>query len=326
MSKQKIRILGTGAYLPARCVSEAELEKSLKLKTGWIEKHCGVKTRYYAEDEEASSMGAKAAASALDAAGLSLSDLDAVIGVSGVPQQAIPSMAALIHKKLGLQGQLAFDVNSTCLSFLTGFKIAANMITSGSLKHVLLVSADIASVGLNPEDPKTATLFGDGAAAVIVGPSESTSSNIRLSKFETWTEAQDACQFESGGSKLHLKDVEPKQKYFFMNGPKLFKVAVPKALKMAKEMLKEEKLSMDDLSLVIPHQASPGALHLFERKLRIPACKFLNIVQDFGNMIATSLPFSLHHAIKQNRLKRGDTCMMLGTSAGISIGGVIFEY
>ncbi|MCF7853058.1 MAG: hypothetical protein K9M07_07455 [Simkaniaceae bacterium] len=326
MSKKKITILGTGSYLPAEKITHEILEERLGLEKGWIMERCGVETRYYAAGEDASSMGTKAALQAIEAAGLSLEEIDVIIGVSGVPQQAIPSMGALIHKQLGLKKSFAFDVNSTCLSFLLGLDIAADLIEGGKARHILLVSADIASVGLNPADPKTATLFGDGATAVVIGKSTG-NAGIEASAFESWTEDQEACLLEIGGSKLpyveNLAVGEEYRRYFQMDGPLLFKSAIPRALKMIKDLMEQ---AQGDVSLMIPHQASPGSLRLIERKLGDFQGRIINIVKDFGNMIATSIPFALHYAIQEGKLKRGDRCLLIGTSAGISIGGMILEY
>lgn len=333
MSKKKIRILGTGSFLAEQFVENKSLENVLELEEGWIEARTGMVSRYHILNEEASDLGKEAALIAIKDAGIRPEDIDLVIGVSGVPQQAIPSMSALIHKKLGLKRTQTFDVNATCLSFLSGLSIAAELIESQNYKNVLLVSADIASVGLNPNDPKTATLFGDGAAAVVVGPSGSFSSHIKASLFETWSESQDACLLEAAGTKLHLKEVSEKNRdkqYFQMNGLKLFKAAIPHAMNILDTLFKKTGVNMQNLDLCIPHQASPLALKVFHRQLIKHhgdfLCYFLNIVQSFGNMIATSLPHALDYAIKTKQLKRGDSFLMIGTSAGLSVGGMILEY
>ena len=333
MFRKNIRILGTGSFLSSNRVNNNDLEKSLGLAHGWIDKHCGVSTRYHIKDEEASEMGKEAALIAIKRAGIDLKDIDLVIGTSGTMQQAIPSMAALIHNKLGLVKTPTFDVNSTCLSFLSGLSIAAELIESKNYKNVLLVSADISSPGLNPKDPKTATLLGDGAAAVVVGPSKNSNSHIKGVAFETWSEAQNACVFEACGTKFLSKKPPKKEahrQYFQMNGPRLFKVTLPYALKMMETLLTKANTTIKDMDVIIPHQASPSTLNIFQKKLQrkygdLPG-HFINIVKSFGNMIAVSIPHALDYAIQNSLLKRGDQCLMLGTSAGISLGGVLLEY
>ena len=287
----------------------------------------GVQIRYFAEDETVSDMGADAALSAVIKAGLQLDEIGAIIGASSAPEQAIPSTSALLHKKLGLTQTPTFDVNATCLSFLTALDLASYLVDQGRYENVLIVSSEIASRGLNKKDLKTATLFGDGAAAAVVGRCLKKRSGICCSKFETWSENQDACLLEVGGSRLYGEEAIAEEKNFFqMDGPKLYKAIAPKMGGFLEGMLEDEGLEKKDLSLVIPHQASPFGLRLLERKFDLEEDQFFNVVKQYGNMIAASLPFSLHLAIESGRLKRGDKMAFMGTSAGLSIGGMILEY
>lgn len=322
MSNFKMKILGTGICLPDCLITSEELEKKLGFKYGVVEKASGVRKRYHATLETTSEMGARAAKKAMENAGIDEQQLDAIISVSGVPQQAIPSTAALIHRHLNLKGVLAFDINATCLSFLMGLHCMGNFINQGIYKHVLLVASDIASVGLNPKDPKTAFLFGDGSAAVVLGPS--LSGGILNSHFETRSEYNEDCQCRGGGTLYSLKEgVSREELYFQMNGPRLFKAATPLLLKMIHQFEQQAEKGID---FYIPHQASPLALDLFQKKMKIPDSKFMNIVRDYGNMIATSIPFALHMAIQEEKIQRGDQVLLFGTAAGLTIGGVLIEY
>lgn len=321
MSKISVKILGTGAYLPSRSVTSEDLEKELGYSMGTFIKASGVKSRYYATHETSSEMGMIAAEKALKASGIEKSEIDVIISVSGVPQQAIPTNAALIHRKLGLSGKtVAFDINSTCLSFLTGLFCMGNLIAQGVYRHVLLVSSDMASMGLNPKDAKTASLFGDGSAACVLGKGDT--EGIIASHFETSSEYADDCQCEGGGTLLGLKNQSSiERQYFRMNGPRLFKASMPAVLEMVQRMKNESKID-----LFIPHQASPLALDLLQKKLGIPNQQFVHIVRDYGNMIATSIPFALHKSIEEGMLKRGDKTLLFGTGAGLTIGGILLEY
>ncbi len=322
MKKTLTEILGTGIYLPSQLVTSDQLEENLGYLPGTIAKSSGVVKRYIAKNETSSEMGANAASKALEAAKVNNDEIDAIVFVGGVPQQAIPSTAALIHHHLGLKKAAAFDINATCLSFLKGFFCMANLIEKGIYKKVLLVAADIASVGLNPDDPKTASLFGDGAAAVILGASEE--KGIISYHFETESKFNDACYCKGGGTLYGLSNnIQKKDKYFYMNGPRLVKAALRPLLEMIKKL---ELKSNVDIDLYIPHQASPLALALLMKKMKVPSSKFMNIVRDYGNLIATSLPFALHKAIVEGRLNRGNKAMLFGTAAGLSIGGLVLEY
>jgi 3-oxoacyl-[acyl-carrier-protein] synthase-3 len=169
-----VRLAGLGSYLPDRRVTNAELEDRLGIAPGWIRRATGVEERRYAGDESASTMGAAAARDALAAAGLEPGDLDAIVGAAAAPQQAIPCTAVFIARELGLaDGRAAcFDLNATCLSFLFALHTVANLIASGAYRTVLIVSSEVASRTLNPNERESAVLFGDAAAAAIVTRAE----------------------------------------------------------------------------------------------------------------------------------------------------------
>lgn len=315
MSKIQVKILGTGAYLPPNPVSSSDLEKKLGFAPGTFEKTSGVRNRFHVQGETSSEMGAHAARKAIESSGLEPTQIDAIVSVSGVAQQAIPCTAALIHNQLKLASHTAaFDLNASCLSFLTGLEILGHLIAQGVYRRVLLVASDIASAGLNPKDPKTASLFGDGAAAVLLGPSEN--QGIIATHFEMKSEHVEDCQCQGGGTLRAPQELS----YFRMNGPRLFKAVMPPLLKMVRTLTKEP------VDLFIPHQASPMALDLFQKKLKIPDSRIIHIVREYGNMVATSLPFALHLAIQQKRLVRGNRTLLFGTGAGLTIGGVLLEY
>ena len=329
VEKRPLRILGTGVYLPPTCWTDQQMEEQLGLPAGWVMQYCGVRTRHRANGEQASSMAAKAALQALAAAEIGPQEIDLVIGACGTQQQTIPSMGALIHKQLGLKRTVAFDVNSTCLSFLTALDLASYLLETKVYRTILIVSADVASAGLNPADPKTATLFGDGAAAAVVQHAGDTSSGILASSFETWSEAQEACVLAGGGSYLGLpqEPVEDRSRWLFqMDGPKLLRQAFPRCLILLQKLMEETGLTWGDLSALVCHQASPKALEVLARKLQISTCRLIKVVDKVGNMVAASLPYALHTAISAGDLQRGERCMLLGTSAGISVGGMVLEY
>jgi 3-oxoacyl-[acyl-carrier-protein] synthase-3 len=198
----------------------------------------------------------------------------------------------------------------------------AHLIQAGVYKNVVLVASDIPSKGLNPKDPKTLSLFGDGAAACILG--SSTSQGILGSYFNVKSSMANLCSCKAGGTLMGItKDTLKDAYYFHMEGPKLFKAALKPVTEMI-EYLKKQ--SAKEIDLFIPHQASPLVLDMFQRKLNIPQDKFIHIVRSFGNMIATSLPFALHKAIETKKLVRGQRAILFGTGAGMTIGGLAFEY
>jgi len=332
-TKRRTKILGTGVYLPRKEVSAEELSKKLPVSPEWILKQSGVHTRYFAsEDETASKMGAMAAREALQNAHVDLSEIDVIISTSGTPEMLIPCTAALIHKELQCNHSNipAFDINSTCLSFVTGLDLISHMIDAKKYRKVLLISSEIASVGIDWSDPESATLFGDGAAAVVLGyPDKEEPSAILGSHAETHSDSSHLCIIEGGGTRLHAKhhSEETKKQYLFqMDGRGVFRKASQEIKRFVGKLLTEASISFEDVALYIPHQASRMALGIIKKKLAIEDAKWMQIVENHGNVIAASIPMALHQAIQQKRIKRGDKVALFGTSAGLSIGGVVFEY
>lgn len=325
---RKIKILGTGVYLPQQCVETKALETVTGVSESAMIAKTGVEKRYFVNAQETASwMGAEAARRALEKAGVGLDEIDLVLCTSGTMEMPIPSTASLIHRQLGLSQIPAFDINATCLSFVTGLDTISYMIEGGKYRNVLLVATEISSVGLNMDDLESASLFGDGAAAVVIAPSEE--SGILASSMETYSDGWDCCRIPGGGTALHAKNWKPENKkefQFQMNGKKVFRLASKMLPQFVENLLKQCKCTLDEMTLVIPHQASLSAMSIIQRKLQIQPERCVNIIKDCGNVIAASIPMALHHSIESGKLQRGDKAMLLGTSAGLSIGGLVFVY
>jgi 3-oxoacyl-[acyl-carrier-protein] synthase III len=332
MQTRKVKIKGTGKYLPEKIVYAEDLDKKLGLSPGWTASKSGVLSRRYAGNETTSQMGALATTEALKDAKLSIKDIDCIIAASGVSQQAIPCTASLIQKELGKEsfGIPCFDVNATCLSFVTALDLISGMIELGKYNNVLIVSSEITSIALDWDDPKSCTLFGDGAAAVIVGKTpDGETSQILASDMQTYGEGSSFAEIKAGGSRIHPETYTQggeKDFLFHMDGLQIYKLASKCLPKMIENVSKESGLNISDLDLVIPHQASLLAMKLTQKNLNIKDGKFMYIIEDHGNIVAASIPMALHEAIKRNIIKRGSKVMLLGTSAGLSVGGLIFEY
>ncbi|BAZ33261.1 3-oxoacyl-acyl carrier protein synthase III [Cylindrospermum sp. NIES-4074] len=330
VQKPQVKILSTGKYLPKKKVTAQELELSLGLTKGWIEKKSGVLIRHFVDDETSSLMGAYAAKDALETAGLSFSDIDCLICTSASPEQGIPCTAALIQKQLdgGNSGIPAFDINSTCLSFVTGLDMVSYLIAAGRFKRVLLVASEVC-VGLNWQDKETCTLFGDGAAAAIIAKSEPhESSQILSSRMETYSKGAHLTECRGGGNKHHFEEYTDNLEYFLfrMDGRGVYRLASEILPNFVNSLLQPSGLEIADMQMVIPHQASLMAMGLLRKQLGIPEEKLMVIAQNHGNTLAASVPMALHEAIAQGKIKRGDRIMLLGTSAGFSVGGIVLEY
>jgi len=331
MQTLPVKILGTGIYLPKTAVTDAEIDRRAGVPNGWTKKHSGVSTRYFIADETASFMGASAVKAALANAGLTLEDVDSLVCTSGTMEQPIPCTAALICERLGVKGNFpAFDINATCLSFLAGLDTMSYPIANGRYRCVVLVATEIASPGLNWNDAETCSIIGDGAAAVVIGPSgKNESSRIITARMETFPRGAHLAEIRGGGSGMHAKhftEASQTEYLFQMDGKGIFRMICEVLPDFVDRLLAQAEMSWADFRIVIPHQASMSGLGLMRRRLGIPREKFFIYADQVGNTIAASIPMGIHFALQEERLRRGDKVLLIGTSAGVSVGGIALEF
>ncbi|WP_432665867.1 3-oxoacyl-[acyl-carrier-protein] synthase III C-terminal domain-containing protein [Wukongibacter baidiensis] len=254
---------------------------------------------------------------------LSIEDIDCIVVASAVGYQPLPTTSAKILEELSKKYKLkravsTKDINTSCTSFLDAFDDAAMSINFGKYENVLIVSSELASLGLSTDNMHSFSMFSDGAAAIVVTKSEEYCIGFHYAR--TWPGTYDLTKIEGGLTKyLPSKfDGTNHEKYRFqMEGNKLIKLIKKEFVPMIKEILELEKLDINDIDYVIPHQASK-ALKLFMRNLGIKKDQFCDIFEDYGNMVAASIPFTLNHAYESNYLKGKDTVLLIGTSAGTS--------
>ncbi len=325
-------ISGTGVCCPKKKVLAEELDLRYGMPKGTCVKLTGVEERYIVTDETASEMAAAAAEEALAAAGTQLGDLDAIVSVSAVTEQPIPCQAALVQKQLGggSSGIPCWDINATCLGFVIALDLLSVAIEAGRFRRVLIVSSEIASVGLNWDRSHDGLLFGDGAVAAVLEktPGQRTS-KILASRLETYSQWADLTHIKGGGTRLYgtKHTAENDEEFmYYMDGPMVLRCAVRMLPDLTRRTVAQCGLSMDDLDLVIPHHAASPGLEIARRKLGLAPEKWFHAISKVGNIISACVPFSLHEAIRQNRLQPGQKCMLLGTGAGLSLGVVVFEY
>ena len=325
-----VRILGTGKYLPKRAVTAKDLDKRLGKADGWVERKSGVAVRYFVEHETASYMGARAAMDALQAAGVAKSDVDCIVCASAVAEQPIPATAVLIQRQLGLEysGIPAFDVNATCLGFLTALDMLSYLIDAGRYRRVLLVSSEVASAGLNWQQHESCILFGDGAAAVVLGEGDGRS-RIAASRMETYSAGAAYSEIRGGGTAYPPEryNERTRAEYLFdMDGKKIFRLASQMLPAFMDRLLAEAGCRIGELHKVIPHQGSAMAMRLLQSKLDISDGQMLNIIANHGNTISASIPMGLHEGISSGSIRRGDRIALLGVAAGMSLGGMVLDY
>ena len=327
-----VRIAGTGEYIPSQRVPSEQFDDRWGKPAGWTLDRTGIECRYFASNEETSSyMGAEAARRALAAAGLEASDLDCIVFTACVSEQAIPCTAVLIHRRLGLDGSgiPAFDVNATCLGFMVALDMMSSSIAMGRFRRALIVSSEIASAGLNWEDTETAPLFGDGAAAVVLEAAQDHPSAMLARHAQTFSEGADLCQVRSGGTRIRVR--EQLQRFldgacFEMSGRKTYKLAAQVLPQFLQSLLGRARLDAAAIRCWVPHQASHKAIAHLQAALALPAERVMRVIGERGNQIAASIPVTLHHAIVGGRIVRGDLVALIGTGAGLSLGGAVLRY
>lgn len=316
-----IQITGQGYYIPKTIETAEEVSQKINKSTDWIISRTGVVNRRIS-NIDVDKMGALAATDALK----DMSPPDLIINASGVPKQTIPDTSVFIQRELGLSGVPSFSVHSTCLSFLTAFHTAASLIESKQYKKILIVSADRGSIGRNFNEPESAALLGDAAAAIVLEPS--IDSKVISYKMQTWSEGAEFTQVKGGGTYRHPDNPKTidKDHYFTMSGPNVYKMARKKVYSMIQKTLKENNLMINDIDFVIPHQASNTAIKAYSKFGGFDESKVMNIISEYGNCVSASIPLALSMAINQNRIKRGDIVMMIGTGAGLSVASTLIKF
>lgn len=322
-----MKILGLGSYLPRAERPSVEFDQALSLPDGEVARLTGVAMRHYcAADETQITMGVAAAQAALTDAGLDAQDIDLVVGASAVPYQPIPATAPLYQRGLGIAdgAAYAFDVNSTCLGFVTALDVCAGLTASGRYARALIVSSEVASRGLPwATRPEVAGLFGDGAAAAVVEHVP----GAMVTRFRTYPGAYESCGIGAGGTRFDFHaeaDAFAAHSLFDMDGKELFRVTSKHFVPFVDALLAEAGWERDEIDLIVPHQASPAALAHMIRQCGFETGRVVDISRDVGNQIAASIPFALTHA--RDRLRRGDKVLLLGTSAGVSFGGAALVF
>ena len=325
-----LKIIASGKYLPEK-ISSAELERENPfLPEGYSERNSGVFSRHRASFESNGYMGARAAESALEKAGISLSDIDLLISAAATFDYPLPSSSSVIKSEMAGAEQAGFptlDIDSTCLSFVSAFEVAAKMLDGKQYRNILIVSSEIASKGLNRNDPETFTLFGDAAVAFILTLEEGPS-YFAGAWFRSYSEGLACTIIRGGGNKHHFRDTPYDESLFSfeMKGIQMLKLAQRTLPDFMQMVLEELSMQLNDFDAIIPHQASKTGLQLFQRLFRPDEGKLKTNLDRYGNCIAASIPLLLHDCMENGGIRRGDLCLLFGTSAGFSIGALAFRY
>lgn len=327
-SEYLVRIAGTGVAVPEVVLTAAELDVRLGLPAGESERVTGIAKRHTAVHESASQLAAEAVRAALADAGMRWEEIDCLVCASATMDQALPYNAAMVlaEMKSSTHRVATLDVGASCLSFLHALDLMSSAITTGRYANVVIVSADISSFTTDYRNLRENGIFGDGAAAVVLSSSDGVS-RIQAVRSVTLPEGVEFCQIRSGGSRFHRRGLpEHSEALFEMRGRPLFALVARELPEFVEALFKDAGVTNAELALMVPHQASRQALDHVAKMLGFDDGRMVDVFGEFGNQVGASLPTALHFAIHRHGLQRGQKALLLGTGAGVSIGGIVITY
>jgi 3-oxoacyl-[acyl-carrier-protein] synthase III len=320
------RIVGTGSYLPEKVLTNADLEKMVETTSAWILERTGIERRHIlGPDQSTLDMVEQAARRALEAANVSVAEVDLIALGTTSPAQLFPNTACLLQQRLGISGPPAIQIEAACTGFIYALSIADKFIRLGETKCALVIGAECISKLVDWSDRNTCVLFGDGAGAVVLKPS--TEQGIISTHLHADGEFADLLFYPTGPSRPHNPAVSPeKQKAIHMKGAEIFKIAVAKLSSVVDETLAANGLDKSAIDWLVPHQANLRIIQAIAKKLDLPAERVIVTVQDHGNTSAASVPLALDTGVRDGRIKRGDLLLFEAFGGGLTWGSALVRF
>jgi 3-oxoacyl-[acyl-carrier-protein] synthase III len=316
------KIIGTGSYLPAKVLTNYDLEKLVDTSHDWIISRSGIVERHFAaENELTSDLALQASLKAIESAGINADDIDLVIVATTSPDQIFPSTACILQDKLGIRNRCAaFDMQAVCGGFVYAMNTADLYVRSGQAKMALVVGAEVMSRMLDWNDRATCVLFGDGAGAVVLQASDRP--GIIASKLHADGSHRDMLKAEG-----NLRNGEVQGDPFIkMEGQAVFKFAVNVLSEVVEEVLEENKLKGTDIDWIVPHQANIRIMEATAKKLGLSMDNVIVTVANHGNTSAASIPLALDTAVRDGRIKRGQNIILEAVGGGFTWGAVLIKW
>jgi len=320
-------ILGTGSYLPPKVVTNFDLEKIVDTTDAWITERSGIKQRHYVDETiTTSDMAFYAAKNALNAANIDHNQIDMIICATITPDLTLPSVAALVQKKLNITNHCtAFDVSAACAGFVYIMSIADQFLKTGYAKNILIIGADSMSRIVDFTDRATCVLFGDGAGAFVLSTDQAYIKPYKNSGIITSILKNNGAQSDilcsTGGIGSYTGN-----HYLTMKGPEVFKVAVKNLSSIMQETLDKANITAEQLDYIVPHQANQRIMTATAQKIGLPTDKVISYVAKHGNTSAASVPLAFDCAVRDGILKRNQTILMEAIGAGMSWAGALIKY
>ena len=317
------RILSVGAYRPERVVTNDEICERIDSSDEWIRERSGIVTRRFAAaDESVVDMALAAARTAVERAGLEPGDIDAVLVATVTYPYQTPSAAAVLTDRLGATPAMALDISAACAGFCHGIQLATDMVRGGSARHVLLVGVEKLSDFTDPDDRTIAFIFGDGAGAVVIGPSDTPAIGPTV-----W--GSDGAQWEAIANRnswIDLRDGTGQWPHLKMAGQAVFRWAVWQMAPVAQKALEAAGLTPADLDAFIPHQANMRIIDAMAKQIGLPpGVAIARDIADTGNTSAASIPLAMDRMLSEGQASSGDLALLIGFGAGLAYAAQVVE-
>jgi 3-oxoacyl-[acyl-carrier-protein] synthase-3 len=322
-------VLGTGSELPEKVITNEDLERLVETSDEWITVRTGIKERRILEEGKGNAdMAYQAALRALKDAGMDAKDLDAIVMGTCTADYPFPSSACVLESMLGTRKAFSFDVNAACSGFLNALAIADSFVKTGAIRTALVVGSDTLSRLVNWEDRSTCILFGDGAGAMVIGAAENGDRGILSTRLRTDGSYVKELYVPAGGSRkpANPETIQNNEHTISMNGKEVFKVAVRSMEEISRKALEEAGVAMEQVALVIPHQANRRIITALAERLGVPLEKVMINLDKYGNTSAASVPVALDEARREGRIQRGDVVLLNAFGAGFAWGAAVIKF
>ena len=329
MKVRRVEIKSLATYVPPKLLTNADLEKMVETTDEWILQRTGIRQRHIVDPGVATSdLAAEAAKKAIEKAGLTPDDIDVIIVGTVTPDMMFPSTACLVQAKIGANKAWGFDLSAACSAFTYALTVGNTIVASGGAKNALVIGADVMSSIIDYTDRATCVLFGDGAGAVVLAPSDD--DNIGILDFDHMIDGNGgpALCMPAGGSRFPAshQTVDDRQHYVKQDGQAVFKFAVRNTGEICERLLRRNQLTGEDLDLFVSHQANKRIILSAAEKIGMPEEKVVINIDKFGNTTAATIPLALNDAVESGRLKKGDLILLTSVGAGFTVGSVLVRW
>ncbi len=321
-------IIGTGSFLPDRVVTNFHLEETVDASDDWIRHRTGIVQRRIADiNTAASDLAIPAAEKALRSAGIKADQIDLIIVATITPDMFFPATACVVQNSIGAKNAAAFDISAACTGFVYGITVADQFIKSRACKYILVIGVEVLSKILDWSDRNTCVLFGDGAGAAVLGPVRK-QKGILHSKLRSDGSGGELLMLPGGGSRIPPSNysIENKLHYLKMSGSDIFKFATKIIEEATLEALEHCDLKVDNIDLLIPHQANSRIINSAAKRLKLPLEKVWMNISKYGNMSAASIPVALDEALAERKIKDDSLVLLVGFGGGLTWGVTVIQW